>query len=311
MHKMNIDNFDLNLLRVFDAMFAERNVTRAARRVFLSQPAVSHALARLRKEVGDPLFVRAGNEMIATKKAIALAPGVRSVLDQLGELLSDATFDPKTSAAVFRIGIGDLAEYILAPLFTRLMREEAPLLRFNINSFSEADYQAQLGSGALDVVFTVSQSAGAGIYSRKTGPQNLVGVVRKGHPFTRKRISTPHFKQARLLAVARSDRTEGPLQRSLQDAGIAEQVAYSTPHFFAVPNILANSDLVLIQSAGVARALCAGYPLAVVQIPVRLPPIEPQLMWHERTHRDPAQRWMRERILEALLDFPAEASIRG
>ncbi|HEX8797001.1 MAG TPA: LysR family transcriptional regulator, partial [Terriglobales bacterium] len=94
---MNIENFDLNLLRVFDAMFAERNVTRAARRVFLSQPAVSHALARLRKEIGDPLFVRAGNEMIATKKALALAPGIRSVLDQMGELLGDAAFDPKTS----------------------------------------------------------------------------------------------------------------------------------------------------------------------------------------------------------------------
>src|SRR5580693_8791301 len=113
MHRMNISNFDLNLVRVFDAMFTERNVTRAAQRVFLSQPAVSHALARLRREVGDPLFVRAGNEMIPTKKAEALALGVRSVLDQLNKLLADQTFDAKTSTAVFRIGISDYAEYVL------------------------------------------------------------------------------------------------------------------------------------------------------------------------------------------------------
>jgi DNA-binding transcriptional LysR family regulator len=297
---MHIENFDLNLLRVFDAMFAERNVTRAARRVFLSQPAVSHALARLRKEVGDPLFVRAGNEMIATKKALALAPGIRSVLDQLGELLSDASFNPQTSAAEFRIGISDLAEYILAPLFIGLMRDEAPHLRFHINSFNAADYEAQLASGALDVVFSVYQSAGPGIHSRRTGTQNLVGLVRNGHPFSNSRASALQFKKARLLAVTRSDRIEGPLQRSLLEAGIAGQVAYSTPHFFAVPKILENSDLVLIQSVGVAKALCAGHPLSVIRIPVRLPPIEPQVTWHERTHRDPAQRWMRERILEAI-----------
>jgi DNA-binding transcriptional LysR family regulator len=298
---MHIESFDLNLLRVFDAMFAERNVTRAARRVFLSQPAVSHALARLRREIGDPLFVRAGNEMIATKKALALAPGIRSVLDQLGELLGDATFDPNTSTAVFRIGISDLSEYMLTPLFIRLMRDEAPHLRLLINSFDDIDYEARLASGALDVVVSIYHSAGPGIHSRKIASQHLVGLVRNGHPFTRKRASALQFKKARLLAVARSDRIEGPLQRSFNEAGIAGQVAYSTPHFFSVPKILESSDLVLIQSVGVAKALCAGHSLSIVRIPVHLPPIEAQVSWHERTHRDPAQRWMRERILETIL----------
>jgi DNA-binding transcriptional LysR family regulator len=218
----------------------------------------------------------------------------------LGELLSDAAFDPKTSAAVFRIGISDLSEYMLAPLFIRLMRGEAPHLRFHINSFDATDYEAQLASGTLDVVVSVYQSAGPGIHSRSTGREKLVALVRNGHAFAGRRPSPVQFKKARLLAVARSDRIEGQLQRSLQEAGIAGQVTYSTPHLFAVPKILENSDLVLIQSAGVARALCAGHPLSVVRIPLRLPPIEPQVTWHERTHRDPAQRWMRERILETI-----------
>jgi DNA-binding transcriptional LysR family regulator len=301
---MNIANFDLNLLRVFDAMFTERNVTRAAQRVFLSQPAVSHALGRLRREVGDPLFVRAGNEMIPTKKAAALALGVRGVLDQLAELLGDQAFDPKTSTAVFRIGISDFAEYFLAPLFAKLMREEAPHVRFLINGFYDVDYQAQLGSGALDIVVSVQESPGPGIHVRKTAPQSVVGLVRNGHPLARRRPSARQFRQQHLLAtVTRSDRFEGPMQRLLQNAGIAGQVVYATSHFFAVPKILADSDLLLVLGAAGARALCAEHPLSIVKIPVRLPSVEPQIIWHERTHRDPAQRWMREKIHDALLEL--------
>src|SRR5258706_12316641 len=100
MHNMNISSFDLNLLRVFDAMMAERNVTRAARRVFLSQPATSHALARLRKEVGDPLFVRTGREMIPTAKAAALGPAVESMLDQRALLLGNSRLYPGITTAL-------------------------------------------------------------------------------------------------------------------------------------------------------------------------------------------------------------------
>ncbi len=302
MHTMNISNFDLNLLRVFDAMFTERNVTRAAHRVFLSQPAVSHALARLRKEIGDPLFVRAGNEMIPTKKASALAAGVRNVLDQLSGLLSDQAFDPKTSTAIFRIGTTDLGEYVLAPLFATLMRQDAPHMRFLVTGVHGDDYQAQLGSGALDIVLGWQPSSGPGIHVRKVGPQNLVGLVRKGHPLTRGHASARKFKQQRLLAtVTGSDRFEGPLQRLLRDAGAAGQVVYATSHYFAVPRILADSDLVLVLGAAGARMLCAEHPLSIVKIPVRLPPIEPQIIWHERTHRDPAQHWMREKMFDSIL----------
>src|SRR5258707_13103406 len=102
MHCMNISNFDLNLLRVFDAMMAERNVTRAAQRVFLSQPAVSHALARLRKEIGDPLFVRAGREMIPTARATELGPAVPTMLAQPGFAIGKTGSDPRPAAAVCR-----------------------------------------------------------------------------------------------------------------------------------------------------------------------------------------------------------------
>ncbi|PYX52743.1 MAG: hypothetical protein DMG76_28405 [Acidobacteria bacterium] len=171
MHSMNISNFDLNLLRVFDAMMAERNVTRAAQRVFLSQPAVSHALARLRKEIGDPLFVRAGREMIPTAKATELGPAVHTMLDQLALVVGKTRFDPRTSAAVFRIGIVDVREYLLAPLFAKLMREEGSRVRLLVHGFDDANFQAQLASGALDIAVSMPQPPAPGIHSRKLSTQ--------------------------------------------------------------------------------------------------------------------------------------------
>jgi len=272
---MNISNFDLNLLRVFDAMMAERNVTRAAQRVFLSQPAVSHALARLRKEIGDPLFVRAGREMIPTARATELGSAVHTMLDQLALVIGKTRFDPRTSAAVFRIGIVDVREYILAPLFAKLMREEASRIRFLVHGFDDSNFQAQLASGALDIAISMPQLPAPGIHSRKISTQTLVGLVRKGHPLTRGRA------------------TAGQLEK----AGVTGEVVYATPHFLAVPTLLANSNLLLVTSDNVARLLCGQHSLSVVQLPVRVP-IEPHIMWHERTHHDPAQRWMRDKVLE-------------
>jgi len=298
MHCMNISNFDLNLLRVFDAMMAERNVTRAAQRVFLSQPAASHALARLRKEVGDPLFVRAGREMIPTARATELGSAVHTMLDQLALVIGKTRFDPRTSAAVFRIGIVDVREYLLAPLFAKVMREEASRIRFLVHGFDDSNFQAQLASGALDITVSMPQLPAPGIHSRKLSTQTLVGLVRKGHPLTRRRATAGQFKKVSRLAITlRSDRFEGPADRLLEKAGVTGEVVYATPHFLAVPTLLANSDLMLVTSDNVARLLCVQHQLSVVRLPVRVP-IEPHIMWHERTHHDPAQRWMRDQILE-------------
>lgn len=304
MHNMNSVNFDLNLLKVFDAIFTSRNVTRAAQVLCLSQPAVSHALSRLRREVGDPLFVRSGNEMTPTQKAIDLAPAVHDMLVQLSDLLGNQTFDPQTSSAIFRIGISDFGEYILAQLFAKIMHEEAPHVRFFISGFDDISYQAALGSGALDIVATIQQTVGPGIHVHTTPPQKLVGVVRKGHPLADKSPTKSQFKQVGMLATIATTKPtnqfEGPLETLLQKTGIVGPVTYATSHFFAVPTILANSDLLMVQTDGYARALCSDHPLSIIHLPVNLPRIERQIIWHERTHNNPAQRWMREKILNRI-----------
>src|SRR5258708_8221110 len=236
MHCMNISNFDVTLLRVCDAMMAARNVTRAAQRVFLSQPAVSHARARVRKEIGDPLFVRAGREMTPTARATELGAAVHTMLDQLALAVGKTRFDPRTSAAVFRIGVVDVREYLLAPLFAKLMREEASRIRFLVHGFDDSNFQAQLASGALDIAMSMPQPPAPGIHSRKISTQTLVGLVREGHPLTRRRATATQFKKvSRLSITLRSELFEGPADRLLYQLRARDTLVHPPPPALALP----------------------------------------------------------------------------
>ena len=300
-HGMNTSNFDLNLLRVFDAMMVERNVTRAAQRLFLSQPATSHALERLRKGIGDPLFVRSGREMMPTAKAIALETTVRNMLEQLGLVLEETHFDPLTSNATIRIGCVDAVEYLISPLLSRLMQSKAPHMRFSIRGFDADNFQAQLASGMLDMAIAVLDVNAAGMHKRKVTEQSLVGLVRKGHPLAKAgRASVKQLNLVpRLVTSIQPDRMEGVYDHILAKAGITGNIVYASAHFFAAPTLLANSDLMLITGGPIARLLCAQFPLATIKLPSTVPQLQSHLIWHERTHRDPVQKWMRDQIVES------------
>ncbi|HTR00607.1 MAG TPA: LysR family transcriptional regulator [Candidatus Acidoferrum sp.] len=298
---MNSIPFDLNLLRVFDAMMLERNVTRAAQRLHLSQPAASHALERLRKGIGDPLFVRSGREMVPTAKATALEATVRLMLEQLGMVLEQKPFDPLTSDATIRIGCVDVVEYLMAPLFIAMLGKEAPNVKVAINSLDATNFQQQLAAGKLDFVASVMVPLAPGLHSRKLTEQSLVALVRKRHPLAAKERVTAQDLQRwpRLVTSVQSDSNEGMYDHLLAKAGLAGKAAFTTPHFFAAPNLLANTDLVMIVGGHTARLLSSKFPLTTLQLPPGLPRLMAYIIWHERTHRDPAQKWIRDRLVES------------
>ncbi len=300
MHDMNIANFDLNLLRVFDAMMAERNVTRAAQKVNLSQPAASHALARLRSEIGDPLFVRAGREMVPTPKASELGPAVHDLLDKLGAMLGHTRFDPCVSTATFRLGMIDFVEFLLAPIFSRLICKEGPNTRFVVINPDPLTVQAQLANGELDMALGVFEPTAPGIHARRLGDQPLVGLVKKGHPLSHGKPTAAQLRTAQRLATSPARSGSGSIfDRQLARAGIAGEVVYVTQNFFAVPTILAETDLLLVTGMSVAQLLCSQHPLAMVDLPTSLAPLQAHLLWHERSHHDPAQKWMRDKLVAA------------
>jgi DNA-binding transcriptional LysR family regulator len=299
---MNIDTFDLNLLRMFHAMMEERNVTRAAQRVHLSQPAASHALARLRKQLGDPLFVRAGRVMIPTAKAAELGPAVNEMLRHLAPALGHASFDPNVSEATFRIGMIDFVEYLLSPLFSRLIRKDGPHLRVMVHAPDPGSVESQLAGGELDMAIGIFDPQTAGIHARRLADQPMVGVVRKGHPLAKSNATPQQFRNTpRLSTTTHHNGAESLLDKQLARAGIAGDVVYVTQNFFSVPLLLKTTDLLLVTGAGVAQLLCSQHPLAQIPLPVQLPPLQAHLIWHERTHYDPAQKWMRDTLMEVAL----------
>ncbi len=300
MHKVNKLKFDLNLLRVFDAMMTERNVTRAAQRVFLSQPATSHALSRLRDEIGDDLFIRTGREMVPTAKALALAPAVRDMLERLTELLDGTTFDPKKSTTVFRISLVDMMEYLLAPMFSQMIQDDAPHIHFAIQGYESSTYQQQLSAGLLDIAVGLSEPTSPSIYSSKLVTFSPVGLVRKNHPLTRNKVGIKEFNQTPRL---KTDLRTGVNHEASHASSPAFEAIYRTAHFFAVPLLLASTDLLLVTSDVVAQLLCAQYPLVTIPLPANYPLLELHIFWHQRTHNDPAHRWMREKIIISARDL--------
>lgn len=298
---MNIAKLDLNLLVVFDALMAERNVTRAARRVFLSQPAVSHALARLRTALDDALFVRNGRDMAPTPRAESLALVVRPLLEGLAGGLEGPAFSPARVDQVFRLGMPDIVELVLMPRLLPLLAQEAPDARIALQDLDLDSFQARLAAGELDAAITPDVLLRPGMHRRSAAREaRVVGLVRKGHAATRGKLTPRAFRQMpRLAATLSGGRVASPIE-STPLARRMGRARVSTPHFAAAAQALRHSDMVFVIGELAGETLAALFGLAVVELPLRLPPVESSLVWHERTHRDPAQRWFREAILRAL-----------
>jgi DNA-binding transcriptional LysR family regulator len=301
MHAMNIAKLDLNLLVVFDALMAERNVTRAARRVFLSQPAVSHALARLRVALDDPLFVRNGRDMTPTPRAESLAIVVRPLLEGLAGDLEGPAFSPGKVDQVFRLGMPDIVELVLMPRLLPLLAKEAPDARLAVQDLELETFQARLAAGELDAAITPDVPLRPGMHRRSTAvEERVVGLVRKGHPATRGKVTPQSLREIpRLAATLSGGRVASPIEATPLARKLG-RLQFSTPHFAAAAESLLHSEMVFVIGALAGETLAARFDLAVLELPFKLPPVESSLVWHERGHRDPAQRWLRETIIRAL-----------
>lgn len=302
MRVMNIAKLDLNLLVVFDALMHERNVTRAAHRLFLSQPAVSHALQRLRTALGDPLFVRNGRDMTPTPRAEALIVVARPLLEGLTEALHGPAFAPARLEQTFRFALPDIAEFVVVPCLLPLLAGEAPRVRLSLQDLDLDQFQSQLAGGELDAALIADVPLRPGIHKRPlVREERVVGVVRRGHPAAGRKLTAEKLRQLPRLAVTLSGgRMVSPIEHSPLGRALLGEVMVSTPHFTSTAAALAHSDLILVIGELAGETLARLFDLRVVQLPVALAPVESSLIWHERTHRDPAQRWFRETVVRAL-----------
>jgi DNA-binding transcriptional LysR family regulator len=300
---MNLQAIDLNLLVAFEALMDERHVTRAARRVGLSQPAMSNALTRLRRTFDDPLLVRTPSGMTPTPAAQALIEAVRAALGHLrGALEAKPAFNPAASGRTFHVLTSDYAEIVLlAPLVGRL-REQAGGVSIRVhrppNVFQPPSRTALSDSFDLAIgFFPDALSLDASVRSEVLFEEDNVCIASANHPSIKSRVSIRQYAGARHAAVFYKSEGPGVIDTILAQKGLTRQLAVLAPHFASVPFIVAESDLI----ATVPRRLALGFKralkLQVLPIPFTIPPFRLSMLWHERVDSDPAHRWLRELVI--------------
>jgi DNA-binding transcriptional LysR family regulator len=306
MHELHLRSLDLNLILALDALLEERSVTRAAHRVGITQSAMSHALARLRVVTGDALLVRTASGMVPTARAEELGPPIRRALEGVATALRPPrAFDPKTAEQRIRIGTGDYGEIVLLPRVVQRLAKEAP--RTDLRGVFQGDDPAgMLRSGDVDLLLSpvFASDSWPGTYARKLFDERFVCVVRRGHPLAGKKLTLARYVAASHALISPRGKEGSMTDDALARLGLSRRVAVTVPHFLVAPHIVAQSDLVLTLPARVASMLAAPLGLEVLKPPpeLRLEGFTMSAVWHERTHADPAQRWMREVFADVAKD---------
>lgn len=293
---------DLNLLRIFEALAAERNVTRAARRVHLSQPAFSHALARLRRALGDPLFVRAPGGMVPTPRAVELEPLVRDVLARATAFTQRASFDEATCRRTFRVATTDYYEHIAFPRLACALVRSAPHATIVSRPTGGALPRAELEDDRLDLA--IAGFFGAlppGFYQQKLFEETFACVVRRDHPVVKKRLTLGQYTKMSHVLISPGGDLRGVVDEVLSVRGARRRIAVAPSSFLSAGRIVAESDLVLTAPRRVAETYCRDLPVRMVAPPVSLPGFTVVQVWHERQHHDPAHAWLR-RLNAAIKD---------
>jgi DNA-binding transcriptional LysR family regulator len=287
---------DLHHLQVLDVLLREHSLTRAARELDVTQPALSKTLARLRRYFDDPLFVRVALRMEPTPKALQLQAPVRAILEQMRSLRSEhVSFDPRISHRTFTFCVVDAGLIkLLPPLVDRLMAE-APNVRLHVLQLEAAHLEPWLESGKLDFAMGSFPSLTKGIRRQPLWAERYVSVVRRGHP----RISSDPTLRAFaaekhvLVSIAGSGHAHQIMERELEAAIPRENVICRIPMFIGAAVLAKHSDAVATLPLSIATVLAEDLDLQVIRPPIRLPKIDIFQYWHDRFHRDPGNQWTR------------------
>lgn len=293
-----MEHVDLNLVTALDALLHEVSVTGAAKRLGLSAPAMSHALGRLRRQLGDPLLVRAGRNMVLTPRAEALRPKVRELRVAAHEVLSGSgPFAPERLTRTFVIHASDNVLAVLAKDLDRLL-SKAPgvTVRFRPNL---PDEPRELREGRADLAIGIYTELPPELRLRKLYSDRFVCAVRGDHPTVGNRLTLAQFLALSQVQVAPKGRPGGQLDTVLAQHGVSRQVARAVPFFLSALLIVSESDAVVTLPERVAVAVRESFRLKLLEPPVPLRPYTLSLLWHPRLDGDAPNRWLREVVIEA------------
>lgn len=291
----NLRRLDLNLLITLDALLSERNVTRAAQRLNVSQPAVSIQLAKLRDFFKDPLLLPGPRGMRPTVRAEALREPLRQALEALEATVSPARpFNPAEANHTWRIAATDYGESTIVLPALDGLRTAAPATRLAVVEMVPTRIARQAEQGEIDLAFHTTEGSPPGMRRRTLFKERYVLVGRADHPRLKRRPTMAQFCQLEHVIVSPDGGGFfGVTDEALAKAGLARKVVLSVPHFLFVRSVLANTHLVAMLPARLVRDV---HDLKVIEPPLDMPGYEMSMLWHERAHRDPAHQWLREFI---------------
>lgn len=299
---MDICAVDLNLLKAFDALIRERAVTRAAGRIGLSQPAMSHALSRLRDLFADDLFVRTPNRMEPTARAREIAPLVSAAIEHIEAALNlGIGFDPAKSAGIFTAGMAEYAEVALVGRLADAFARQAAKATLRLTPLTGAEAGEQLESGAIDVAVAHLRALPGHLDSMLLLRDPFVLVARRDHPLAAQPVSLEAYAALNHVLVSPRGDTSGAVDRALADFGLKRRIALLVATYLALPAALAASDLVATVPQRTARQIAAIAEIDILPLAVELS-VPVSMAWHRRAASEPAQVWFRSLLIEAASD---------
>lgn len=298
-----LKNLDLNLLIVFEAIFSSGNISQAAKKLGMSQPTISNALARLRDALEDPLFVRAGRGVQPTPKAVSMIGPIREALQMIeGGVTGDKGFDPTTSSRHFRLVIMDALEPIILPPILRQVQDHKSVTIENL-SFAATAINDSLNDGSLDLVIANFMAESQDTSCLSLAPARLSVVVRRDHPEVDGDMTLELFKKLGHVALVPQMRSLSRIEEALRNLDFKRHVVYSVQKFWSFPHILTTTDLIAIVPTAFAKVVAQTYPIDIYPLPFECPEEQFYLTWKTSRSNDPAHRWLRDQIITALKEF--------
>jgi DNA-binding transcriptional LysR family regulator len=296
-------SIDLNLLSVFQEVYRERQISAAARRLGLTQSAVSNALARLRRTFGDELFVRTAHGMQPTPLAQQMAEPIGAAMVQVALALSQRSrFDAATSGRRFTLAMTDVGEVYFMPVLIERCRTVAPNVEIASIRANGLTLKDDMETGRVDLAIGAFEDVSEALYHRALFRQRFVSMFRKDHPLAKGKVDLERFVAAPHLIV---DAAQSPYDRInglLEKAGVTAGTRFRVPHFTAVPYIVSTSELVVTVPQKLAESAASPFGLKWIEPPLALPTLQTNVFWHRRFNHDPGIQWLRGLIADVFAE---------
>jgi DNA-binding transcriptional LysR family regulator len=298
---MHISRVDLNLFIVFEAIYTEGSVTRASQKLSLTQPAISHALGRLRQMFDDPLFVRQGHAMVSTPLARNIIEPIRRSLRGLEVTLNGLDqFDPASTPKRFNIALRDVLEATILPPLMLGVRQSAPLVDVVASHVERRELVGELAAGTLDGAIDVLLPLASEIMHTRIYQDSTVVVARKGHPAIDGAVDIDtYLKQDHILASSRR-RGPGLEDFELSRFGLERRVRLRCQHYFAACRVVSQTDMILTMPGRYAHIANDQFGNQILPFPLEVPAFDVFLYWHANVDNDPANRWFREQVIQSI-----------